>query len=73
MSGRGRRQETGDNPPLAPPPPRRGRQEKLEFIGGRSRRFVRMIFLPNYAPKIRSMHEHKEVKNLHCNSTPKIL
>ncbi|NES78035.1 MULTISPECIES: hypothetical protein [Okeania] len=57
-----RRQETGDR-----------RQEKLEFIGGRSGRFVRMIFLPNYAPKIRSMHEHKEVKNLHCNSTPKIL
>ncbi|NET80279.1 MAG: hypothetical protein F6K60_31675, partial [Okeania sp. SIO1F9] len=44
---RGRRQETGDR-----------RQEKLEFIGGRSGRFVRMIFLPNYAPKIRSMHEH---------------
>ncbi|NEP87752.1 MULTISPECIES: hypothetical protein [unclassified Okeania] len=62
MSGRGRRQETGDR-----------RQDKLEFIGGRSGRFVRMIFLPNYAPKIRSMHEHKEVKNLHCNSTPKIL
>ncbi|NES79254.1 MULTISPECIES: hypothetical protein [Okeania] len=52
MSGRGRRQPT-------PNPSQEGntgdrRQEKLEFIGGRSGRFVRMIFLPNYAPKIRS-------------------
>ncbi|NEP88915.1 MAG: hypothetical protein F6K18_19900 [Okeania sp. SIO2C2] len=71
MSGRGRRQEITHPQPL--PGGEDRRQEKLEFIGGRSGRFVRMIFLPNYAPKIRSMHEHKEVKNLHCNSTPKIL
>ncbi|NES74946.1 MULTISPECIES: hypothetical protein [Okeania] len=47
---RGRRQETGDNPPLAPPPPRRGEMDRER--GSRSGRFVRMIFLPNYAPKI---------------------
>ncbi|NEP86415.1 MAG: hypothetical protein F6K18_06015 [Okeania sp. SIO2C2] len=49
--GEGRRQETGDNPPLAPPPPRRGRQKKWELRGGRSKNCP-LIFLPNYAPKI---------------------
>ncbi len=33
--------------------------------GSRSGRFVRMIFLPNYAPKIRSMHEREELKQAH--------
>ncbi|NES78513.1 MULTISPECIES: hypothetical protein [Okeania] len=28
------------------------RQDKWVLRGGRSGRFVRMIFLPNYAPKI---------------------
>ncbi|NET94039.1 MAG: hypothetical protein F6K05_12970 [Okeania sp. SIO1H2] len=43
LIGEGRRQETGDR-----------RQDKWVLRGGRSGRFVRMIFLPNYAPKIRS-------------------
>ncbi|NET28133.1 hypothetical protein [Okeania sp. SIO1I7] len=30
-----RRQETGDNPPLAPPPPRRGEMGIIEEVGGR--------------------------------------
>ncbi|NES79237.1 MULTISPECIES: hypothetical protein [Okeania] len=42
-----RRQETGDNPPLTPP--RRGRMGMSEEVGVR---IVRIIFLPNYAPKI---------------------
>ncbi|WP_124143166.1 hypothetical protein [Okeania hirsuta] len=57
---RGRRQPTprpspsqvGDNPPLAPPPPRRGRQEERgmsEEIGVSN---CPLIFLPNYEPKI---------------------
>ncbi|NES74834.1 MULTISPECIES: hypothetical protein [Okeania] len=32
---KGRRQETGDNPPLAPPPPRRGEMDRER--GGRSK------------------------------------
>ncbi|NET15506.1 MAG: hypothetical protein F6K08_23060, partial [Okeania sp. SIO1H6] len=41
--------KTGDNPPLAPPPPRRGEMGMSEEVGVR---IVRVIFLPNYAPKI---------------------
>ncbi|NES76497.1 MULTISPECIES: hypothetical protein [Okeania] len=32
---RGRRQETGDNPPLAPPPPRRGEMGMSEEVVGK--------------------------------------
>ncbi|NEN92095.1 MAG: hypothetical protein F6K48_25600 [Okeania sp. SIO3H1] len=46
--GEGRRQETGDNPPLAPPPPRRGGEDRRNGNerGSRSKNFP-LIFLPN--------------------------
>ncbi|NEP87263.1 MAG: hypothetical protein F6K18_10730 [Okeania sp. SIO2C2] len=49
----------------------RGRRQETAILetgemdrerGSRSGRFVRMIFRPNYAPKIRSMHEREELK-----------
>ncbi|NEP90088.1 MAG: hypothetical protein F6K18_26495 [Okeania sp. SIO2C2] len=48
---RGRRQETGDNPPLAPPPPRRGEMGMSEEVVGK---IVPRLFCPTmclkYAP-----------------------
>ena len=49
--GKGRRQERGDS-----------RNGYLEEVGVK---IVRMIFLPNYEPKIPSMHEHEELKTKH--------
>ncbi|NEP89641.1 MAG: hypothetical protein F6K18_23960 [Okeania sp. SIO2C2] len=52
----------------------RGRRQEIAILdtgemdrerGSRSGRFVRMIFLPNYVPKIRSMHEREELKQGH--------
>ncbi|NET22851.1 MULTISPECIES: hypothetical protein [Okeania] len=45
---RGRRQETGDNPPLTPP--RRGRQEKWEVREGRSKNCLKIV-LPSSSLK----------------------
>ncbi|NEP85592.1 MAG: hypothetical protein F6K18_01435 [Okeania sp. SIO2C2] len=55
----------GDNPPLIPP--KRGRKETGDRIngnerGGRSNNCQFGIFLPNYEPKIRSMHERFRLK-----------
>ncbi|NES71287.1 MAG: hypothetical protein F6K24_41805 [Okeania sp. SIO2D1] len=58
-----RRQETGDRRKPTPNPDRGGEKwlgsEEVEV------RIVRMIFMPNYAPKIPSMHEHEELKTRH--------
>ncbi|NEN90833.1 MAG: hypothetical protein F6K48_18710 [Okeania sp. SIO3H1] len=48
--GEGRKQETGENPPLAPPP--EGETGEMGTSGEVGVTIVRMIFLPNYEPKI---------------------
>ncbi len=59
----------GDNPPLTPP--RRGRQEKRGMSEEVGAKFCPKIVLPNYAPKIRSMHEREELKQAHFLKAPK--
>ncbi|NET42478.1 hypothetical protein [Okeania sp. SIO2B3] len=52
----------GNNPPLTPPPDGKtgemGMSEEVEV------RIVRMIFLPNYEPKILTLFIYQRKKNL---------
>ncbi|NES79044.1 MULTISPECIES: hypothetical protein [Okeania] len=50
--GEGRSQESGDNPPLAPPPPVEGKTGEMGIIEEVRRKNSLLIFLRNYAPKM---------------------